>query len=273
MTGITVGTAALVGAALGWWGAAVVALVAILTQIVWSKNAVAAGCAVAVIAAGLGAWRADGLRPADAFFGTSHGRMSARVVTLPVQTGARQQFVVTPQGAQALAPTTRICVSSDPDPIVRVGDFLALNGEIQGAADQSMAFRAALLARDCVATMRTDSVQIIDSSPGPKRALGELRARLGTILRGAAPGDTGVLLAGLVTGVKTTISPPSVGTRSFGPAPRTSLRSAAPTWHSSRACSPPLGPRLLAVIVHRGKSLRLSACGGMPWFRARTPLP
>lgn len=205
--GIAVGIAALMGAALGWWGAAVVALVAVLTYLVWSKSGVAAVYVVAVVASCLGAWRADGVRPADAFFGVSQGWSSARVATLPVQLGARQHFVVASQSAGGPTATTRICVNSGAVPAVRIGDTVVLNGPLESAGDQSMAVRAALLARDCVATMRTESVQIIDSTPGPKRALGELRARLGAVLRGAAPGDTGVLLAGLVTGEDDGFSP------------------------------------------------------------------
>ena len=63
MTGIVAGTSALVGAALGWWGAAVILLLVALTLAVRSSRAPWAVCAVAVVAVSLGAWRADTFLP------------------------------------------------------------------------------------------------------------------------------------------------------------------------------------------------------------------
>jgi competence protein ComEC len=195
------------GAALGWWGAVVVGLVAILTQMAWWKSRRTAACVVAVIVACLGAWRADGLRPADAFGEVSLSPLSARVLTVPVHTGVRQHFVVGSQSARAFTLATRTCVASSAVPVVRIGDTVVLNGSLEQAADQPAAVRAGLMARDCATTMLTTSVRVVDSSAGPRQFLGELRARLGAVLRGAAPGDTGVLLAGLVTGEDDGFSP------------------------------------------------------------------
>ena len=207
MTGITAGTAALMGVALGWWGAAVVALVALLARVARPRSAPVAACVLAVFVAGLGAWRAADVRPPDALIGVSQDRVSAEVVTPPVQTGSRQHFVVDPQPGQAFSPATRICVTAGAAPTVRIGDMVVLDGSLGHATDQAMAVRAALLARDCAVTALATSVEIVDSTAGPKRALAELRVRLGAVLRGAAPGDSGVLLTGLVTGDDDGFSP------------------------------------------------------------------
>jgi competence protein ComEC len=207
MTGIAVGVAALMGVALGWWGAAVVALLALLAAMARSNRAPLAACVIVVIVAGLGAWRADRSHPPHSPIDVSHDVGSAVVVTAPIQTGTRQHFVVASQPARALDSTTRICVTSGAAPIVRIGDTVLVNGSRELATDQAAAVRAALAARDCATTMLAQSVHVLDSSPGPSRSLGELRVRLGAVLRGAAPGDTGVLLAGLVTGEDDGFSP------------------------------------------------------------------
>ena len=61
MTGIVAGTAALVGAAFGWSGALVVALLTVLALAIWSSRPPWANCAVAMVAVVLGAWSWDRL--------------------------------------------------------------------------------------------------------------------------------------------------------------------------------------------------------------------
>ena len=210
MTGIVAGAAALAGAALGWWGAVIVASLGVLALVIQGNRAPWAVCVVAMIAAFLGAWRADGLRAPEVILFDSPGVMSAVIVTAPVHTGARQQFVVETKVAETRdnpGLTARVCVIAGAAPVVRVGDVVALRGSDQSATDLPVAVRAGLAARDCDASRFAISMRVVDSSPSPQRALSGLRTQLGAVLRGAAPGDTGVLLTGLVTGDDDGFSP------------------------------------------------------------------
>ena len=203
MTGMAAGSATLVGAALGWWGAVIVALLAVLALALRSSRVSWAVCAVAVAAAALGAWRVETHpSPTDTDYLVRDVR-TAVVVTAPVLTGQRQQFAVEPNLAEkptAKALPARVCVTGGAVPMVRLGDAVQLQGSIEHVADQSMGNRAAVSARGCTASMFATSVRIASSSESVQRTLANLRTKLGAVLRQAAPGDAGVLLAGLVTG-------------------------------------------------------------------------
>src|SRR5215204_1276264 len=203
MTGIVAGTAALIGAAIGWWGVLAVVLLAALTLCVRSGRQSWAVCAVAVAAVVLAAWRAESHPLPSETADITQGAHSGVVVTAPVTTGQWQQFVVETTldaGSTADGPFIRICVTADPVPVIHLGDALWLRGEISNAADLSMTQRAALATRGCMASQFSSSIQVVGSSPSVQRALADLRMRLGAVLRWSAPGDAGVLLSGLVTG-------------------------------------------------------------------------
>jgi competence protein ComEC len=203
MTGIVAGTAALIGAAFGWWGATIVALFSVLALAIRSNRLRLAICAVAMVATVLGAGRAEtGPLPAELSHLAQDVR-SAIVVTAPVFTGQRQYFSVEPtiaDGPTDYGRSGRVCVIADPIPVVHVGDSVQLQGKMDVAADLSQGSRSAILARDCAASLFATSLRVIASSPSAQRTLADLRTRLGVVLRRSAPGDAGVLLAGLVTG-------------------------------------------------------------------------
>jgi competence protein ComEC len=203
MTGIVAGTAALTGAAFGWWGATIVALLSVLALAIRSSRSRWAICAVATVAAVLGAGRAEtSPLPAD----LSHLAQDVRsvtIVTAPVFTGQRQYFAVEPaidDGPTNYDLSGRVCVIADPIPVVHLGDSVQLQGKMEVAADLSQGSRSAILTRVCAASLFATSLRVIASSPSAQRALADLRTRLGVVLRRSAPGDAGVLLAGLVTG-------------------------------------------------------------------------
>jgi competence protein ComEC len=210
MTGIVAGTAALVGAALGWWGAVMIALLAVLALAIGSNRAPWAVCAVALAAVVLGAWRAEALpQPGETGHLVQDAR-SAVVVTAPVLAGQRQHFAVVPTvhaGPTGTGPSTRTCVIAGPVPVVHLGDAVKLQGTMESAVDLSTGQRAAISTRGCVASLFATSMQVVDSSPSVQRALTDLRTRLGAVLRQSAPGDAGVLLSGLVTGDDDGFSP------------------------------------------------------------------
>jgi competence protein ComEC len=203
MTGIAAGSAALLGSAFGWWGAAIVALLAILALIFKSIRTPWPVCAVSLAAVLLGAWRAETRSPPVEVGHFVEVGQSAVVVTAPVLTGQRQHFAVEPtigDGMTADGLAARVCVTADTVPAVHLGDALRLQGKIESLADLSMGNRNAISTRGCTASVFATSVRVTSSTSSAQRALADLRTRLGAVLRQSAPGDAGVLLAGLVTG-------------------------------------------------------------------------
>ncbi len=210
MTGIIAGTAALVGAALGWSGALIVALLVMLALALWSSRPPWVNCAVAMVAVVLGAWRAGTQAPPAEIGRLVQDAGSAVVVTAPVLTGQRQYFAVEPalgDGSYDSRLPARVCITADPYPVVHLGDAVELHGAFEVAADLSMSNRAALLIRGCAGSLYAESMRVIDSSSSMQRAVADLRTDLGTVLRRSAPGDAGVLLSGLVTGDDDGFSP------------------------------------------------------------------
>src|SRR5215210_2622205 len=138
MTGIVAGTAALVGVAFGWWGALIVALLAVLALATGSSRPPWTNCAVAIVAVVLGAWRAETHAPPAEIDRLVRDAGSAVVVTAPVFTGQRQYFVVEPaigDGSTDYRVPARVCVTAGPIPIVHLGDAVELHGKPEVAAD------------------------------------------------------------------------------------------------------------------------------------------
>ncbi len=203
MTGMVAGAAALIGVAIGWWGAVFVALLAAVMLAVGQNRPRWSICAVALVAVVLGAWRAETDPPPVHIGHPIQGAPSAVVVTAPDLTGQRQTFAVELPGEHGVTATSRaarVCVVAGPVPAVRLGDTVRASGKMENLADLPVGIRAALSARGCVASLYATSVRVLSSSPSVLRGLADLRTQLGTALRQAAPGDAGVLLSGLVTG-------------------------------------------------------------------------
>ena len=210
MTGIVVGTAALVGVALGWWGILIVSFLVVLVIAIGSSRPRWEICAIAMVAVVLGAWRAETDAPAAEIGHIVPDTLSAVVVTAPVSTGQRQYFAVEPAMSDESSdprPSVRVCVTADPMPIVHLGDAVELRGALEVAADLSMRNRAAMAIRRCAGSLYAESMRITDSSTSWQRAVADLRMDLNTVLRRSAPGDAGVLLSGLVTGDDDGFSP------------------------------------------------------------------
>src|SRR5215218_5407169 len=203
MTGIAAGAAALIGVALGRWGVVIFALLTVAMLAIRPSRPRSGLCAVALAAVVLGAWRAETVRPLTQIDRDVQGVPSAIVVTAPDVTGQRQSFAVelpSEPGMPANGLSARVCVTSGPVPVVRLGDIVQALGEVEYPEDQPMGRRAAMSARGCMASVYATSIRILGSSPSMLRGLADLRTQLGAALRQAAPGDAGVLLSGLVTG-------------------------------------------------------------------------
>jgi competence protein ComEC len=210
MTGIVAGSAALIGAAIGWRGAMIVALLAVVMLAVAPMRPRWAICAVALAAVIVGAWRAETDSAPTQNARVIQGAPSGVVVSAPRLTGQWQSFTIElpiEHGLPANGLPARVCVTAGPVPIVHLGDTVQTSGKTEYLADLPMGLGAAISARGCMASIYATSTRVLDSSPSLLRGVADLRTRLGTALRQTAPGDTGVLLSGLVTGDDDGFSP------------------------------------------------------------------
>lgn len=203
MTGIVAGAATLIGSAIGWWGAAIVALLIVVVLALTPNRSRWAIYAVALAAVVLGAWRAES-RPAPTQINqVVQSAPSALVVTAPAVTGQRQSFAIELSGEPGLLAnglSARVCVVAGPVPVIHLGDTVQASGKLENLTDLPMGDRAAMSARGCVASLYATSIRVLGSSPSVFRWFADLRTQLDSALRRAAPGDAGVLLSGLVTG-------------------------------------------------------------------------
>ena len=206
MTGIVAGISALTGVAFGWWGAAAVLFVAAsIAALRPSRETLLAGLFVVAISA-VGAWRsADASGFVDAASFSTDETMT--VISAPIHTGQAQYFKVRQVAGLGGGNQGLICVTTGSAPSVRFGDRVTLFGEVLIATDVSTARRASLEARGCGASMFGTGLLVVGSTPSLERSIADVRSRIGSVLRGAAPGDAGVLLNGLVTGDDAGFSP------------------------------------------------------------------
>ena len=206
MTGIWIGGAFLASAALGWRMAV---LVWCLTGAIWLARGRSGHLLLTLlvgVAAGIGAFR--GVPPptvesAPGWLDVASG-VRGTVASSPTSTGSAQSFRLDVAEAEiegewrpASGP---ICISGSPFPPAGMGDRVTVVGEPRPALDQPATRQAALQYRGCGATLWASALAINQPGAGWHRWFADRRADLSGVLRRAAPGDTGALLSGLVTG-------------------------------------------------------------------------
>jgi competence protein ComEC len=120
----------------------------------------------------------------------------AQVVEGPFLTQSGQRFTV--RGVSTA--DEDVCVFASAASRLYRGDKVYVGGRLTLPYDLSEAGRAALLARDCAAQLGAERVIVVEHGTGLLVSLSRLRARLSDLLMQSAPGDTGALLSGLVTG-------------------------------------------------------------------------
>jgi competence protein ComEC len=210
MTGIALGAAVVLGVAFGWWSAVAVAIIALAAAVLRREPAMLVAGGLTIAAACLGAWRGTATIGPNLTAGQFQVPANGVVVSAPVHTGRQQSFLIEIPSAndqEAGSEASRVCVLARPAPVVRLGDQVRLHGEFQAVEDVGGGPRAALQARGCESSMFATWVLVEGSEASPHRALAELRMKLTSVLRAAAPGDAGVLLSGLVTGDDAGFSP------------------------------------------------------------------
>ncbi len=210
MTGIAAGSGLLLGAAAGWAGVVAIVCITLVFAALREEWRPGATLAVALAASMLGAWRAGSGGAVDRAFAPTAFPEQAVVVGAPINSGRYQQFIVEPVAGdldrQSGAPP-RICVTAGAAPEVALGDRLSLRGSGEWRVDASRRHQGFLQSRGCDASMYATSLERLGAVSSAGRDLGEMRMRMGRVLRGAVPGDAGVLLTGLVTGDDSGFSP------------------------------------------------------------------
>ncbi len=195
MAGLAIGLAFLSSFGLGTPAVVVWIGIVILLR---ARGSVGSVAAIAVLAAAMGgAFWADANRaeldvhlPPGGFEGV------ASVVDGPFLTQNGQWFIV----RGAATHHQDVCVYADPSPRTHVGDQLFLVGTVTLPRDLSEIGRAALRARECVAQLGAEKTLVVTTGSGMRAWLSNVRISLSDSLMRAAPGDTGALLSGLVTG-------------------------------------------------------------------------
>ncbi len=205
MTGIAAGAAFLAGAAAGWWAGAAVALGALaLLAAGGERRLIAPALAVAAVAL-LGAWRREpppvGLPPTWVDVAQS---IAGRVVTGPTVTGRYQRFVVAVDevevGDEPRAGSGLVCVTAPLYPELAVDDRVHAGGAARPVADEPAHWRPYFRQQGCSATLFAQWTRLETPGAGWRREVAGASRRLGAVLQQAAPGDTGALLGGFVTG-------------------------------------------------------------------------
>lgn len=206
MTGIWLGGAFLASAALGWRMAV---LVWCLSGAIWLIRGRSGGLLFALligVAAVAGVFRSvppPAVEPAPGWLDAATG-MRGQVDSSPISTGSIQSFrleVVEAAIDGAWRPVGgAICVTASPYPPAGLGDHLTVIGRPEPAMDQPAVSQAALHHRNCGARLFASSLTIDQPGASWSRWFADRRADLSEVLRRAAPGDTGALLSGLVTG-------------------------------------------------------------------------
>lgn len=93
-----------------------------------------------------------------------------------------------------------VCVYAGATPRPHAGDLVYLAGNLTLPHDLPDIGHAALDARDCVAQLRAETLVMVEAGTGIQSRLSRFRTDLSGFLMQVAPGDTGALLSGLVTG-------------------------------------------------------------------------
>jgi competence protein ComEC len=205
VTGIALGAAFLGGAALGTLTTLTVAGLIL----VWAGGTggrpswlLAGGIVGAAL---LGDWRVDPLEPADPLPWADVTRgVAGRVISIPTTDGRLQRFVLDVDavwdGTTRTAAEARLDVTAPLEPEVQVGDSVWLLGSVTPLRDLRPSYADYLQTLGCDGSLFANRMELDAAGDDWRRPIAALRFRLDDLLARAAPGDTGALLAGLVTG-------------------------------------------------------------------------
>ena len=166
---------------------------------------------VLICLAGVGMVRAGSVAPIPSLAGMGDvDRVEGRVIS-PVQTDLRYQHVEI-----ELLRVRAVDVWSDQAGIVRIiapasprvayGDVVGLTGDLTPTEDSESGYRSYLEQHGVSGTVFARTIWVEESGAGVRRALYGFGAELAERLRRAVPGDSGILLGGLVVGDDSALS-------------------------------------------------------------------
>lgn len=203
MTGIALSAAIVAGIWLGSSGALAAVLLLFVLRL---AGRVSRGWAVIVaIGALLGVWRSA--PPPDLTSPPWIDNVAAlrgTVASGPLTTNRGQRFdfeiAEIRTGSTWAQESGLVCVSAPGVPSVSRADRLFLAVSAENFSDLPPSIASAFAARGCVAAASAWTVTVLDGGGGPTARLDRLRQTIAGRLQSASPGDSGALMAGLVTG-------------------------------------------------------------------------
>jgi ComEC/Rec2-related protein len=138
--------------------------------------------------------RQDAGNPTSATPGSFEGTI--KIADGPYLTRSGQRFLAHVETMPDLA----ICAYAESTPRAFTGDLMFASGQIAGKSDLSAIGQAAAGARGCDAQLSIDSMVLVEAGHGFGASTARFRVDLSRFLMRSAPGDTGALLSGLITG-------------------------------------------------------------------------
>jgi ComEC/Rec2-related protein len=197
MIGIWIGSTFIAGATLGSIGVLIALCVAFVRlPATRSAQSIAFG-AFLVATAAFGMWRmpVTGSEPAEV--GAGPLQVDAIVESFPLPAREGQRFVARIGEVDS---TVRFCVQTEVGPAVERGQTVRIDGQVANSDTLTARERRILASRRCEAGFEADRLTIVQRESGTRRLGNTVRARIAITFQRVAPGDTGVLMTGLVTG-------------------------------------------------------------------------
>lgn len=203
MVGICLGLAFVGGVAFGWYGIGIATLAALLLTLT-RRVSVAVTLAIAIVSL-LGDVRAVPAPSLESPKWVDDVRAVRGVVDSgPISTGHGQRFNVRVNEVRVDSEWQvgegELCVSAPFVPEVRRGDRLFLSATVQSLAELPPGVAKAFAARGCQASGFARTIDVTGQGHGLLHAADRRRQRMVRQFLRIAPGDTGALMAGLVTG-------------------------------------------------------------------------
>jgi len=201
--GIGLGLAFVGGIAFGWYGVAIATLIGC---VLWGARRLFGGVVVFLaVASLLGVVRAvpPPLRESPEWVGTASA-IQGSVVSGPMSTASGQKFNL--RAREILVDghwqdvDDELCVYAPSFPDVHRGDVLFVADPPQSLMDVPPRVADVAVARECVGIVYASTFEVMQTGRGVLHAADVRRHAMVRRLQAIAPGDTGSLMAGLVTG-------------------------------------------------------------------------
>lgn len=205
MTGTYLGLALLAGAAAGWagvvatLGVAGISLLGGRRRLLWT---------IALVpAAFVGYLRVSEQKPLIVpEFVSGEIQVEGKVDSRPVESGRFQRFELTVRDRESdEIGAFRLCATSPLVPQIGLSDRIQIVGDVRWIDDLDDRSAAYLKSRRCAGTIAAIHVVVMEKGSGIEVRLDDTRRRITAALHRAVPGDSGALLAGLVTGDDTAL--------------------------------------------------------------------